>query len=335
MATTLKRFGAWVTSLRSDLFTWARIKLSALYLLIVAAILLLFSVGIYTGFKDRMKENTRIHRVEEQAAYDQTLDDIQNLVLLADAFILAISAGLSYVLAGYTLKPIKNALEAQSAFAADASHELRTPLAVIRANTEVILRNSAQLPVLAQKLLRTNLEEIAAVSTMAEQLLVLSRGQKISKEAFQKIDFSALLTTVVSKFEHLAANKNIQLSIKKSTAVAVRGNQSSLERMIKNLLANAISYTPKSGSVTVELSTTKDAAQLSISDTGIGISTKDLGHVFERFYKADQARTDTEAGSGLGLSIVKQIVDLHRGSIEIKSTLNKGTTVIVNLPRVF
>ncbi len=333
MGNPLRRFGEWATDLRSDLFTWARIKLSVLYLLIVALILIFYSLAIYTNVRDNARDNPlEIRNPEEQIFYDQSVDETRDLIFIVDGIVFTISAGLSYLLAGYTLKPIKEALDAQTAFGADASHELRTPLAVMQTGIEVLLRSKEPLSKKTESVLRSNLEEIQSMSHMSEQLLALSRGQEPLEQSFEDVDLKAVVMTTIEKFGHIASEKSIKLTPGALEPARVRGSVLELERMLQNLIANAIAYTPKGGSVAISLFKDKNAAIISVVDTGIGIAEKDIPHLFERFYKADSARTDSGSGSGLGLSIVKQIVNGHKGTIAVESAVGKGTKVIVRIP---
>ncbi len=335
MANPLKRFGVWVTDLRGNLFVWARIKLSALYLLIVAVIFIIYSVAIYTNVSDRAWDNPpTIRNLGEQTIYDQAVDGTRSLIFLVDGVVFVISAGLSYLLAGYTLRPIKEALTAQTAFSADASHELRTPLAVMRTGIEVLLRRKEPLSKEAQKVLRSNLEEIQSMSRMAEQLLALSRGQEPAERSFEIVEMGIVVGAIIEKFSHIASEKSIKLTTGTLERVRVRGDVWELERMLQNIIANAIAYTQKGGSVDVSLFNENNMALISVVDTGIGIAEKDIPHLFERFYKADSARMDRGSGSGLGLSIVKQIVDSYKGTITIESTVGNGTKVLVKIPAV-
>ena len=335
MENPFKPSGAWGTALRRDLFLRARIKLSALYLVIVAVILALYSWAIYTNVADRAGDNpyrSQVGNPEEQAFYDRAIDETRDVILLIDGAVLVISAGLSYLLAGYTLRPIREALAAQEAFSADASHELRTPLAVMRTDIEVLLRSGEAIPEKVRRVLMSNLEELRSLSLMSEELLALARGNTASEEAWQRTDLAALVRTTADKFKNFAAAKGIVFAVSADGPVPVRGNSRSLERVVMNLLANALAYTPEGKSVAVHALREGKAAVLTVADTGVGIAKKDLPHVFDRFYKADRARTEGGSGAGLGLAIVRQIVEQHHGTIRIESTEGEGTTVIVRLP---
>jgi signal transduction histidine kinase len=132
---------------------------------------------------------------------------------------------------------------------------------------------------------------------------------------------------ITEKMSIIARDKNIKLDFLPTKSIIIRGTQGGLERVLVNLLQNAIEHTPKGGSIMVEISTKDSQAILKVSDTGSGIEEKDLPHLFERFYKGDGT-----SGSGLGLSIVKELVDQHGGSIVIASIKGQGTEVTIKVP---
>jgi two-component system phosphate regulon sensor histidine kinase PhoR len=339
MASIYKRFGAWVTGLRSNLFTWARIKLTATYVLIIVIILAVFSLILYVNLVDHLRHDLD-KRTEytvsnsEENPLEDAIERLQTSIITADIVVLLVTGSLSYWLAGYTLKPIRKALDAQTRFSAEASHELRTPLAVMRTGTEVLLRGNHGLEDEARKVLESNLEEINLMSDMTEQLLELSRGKSTKPEKIDKLNLMDLVQNTIGKLNKLAGKKHIQLNSGNSADVFVNGKKDDLERMLKNIIANSITHTPEGGLITVSVFNKQGFAEISVIDSGIGIAEKDLPHIFEAFYKADQSRTtvDNQSGAGLGLAIVKQIVEQHHGTIEIKSLVNKGTTVLIRIP---
>jgi signal transduction histidine kinase len=335
MENPLKRFGAWGIALRRNLFVWARIKLSFLYLVIIAGILAFYSFAIYRNVADRVREDpSRVQGSEEQGFSDRAIDETKDFILIIDGVVFVVAAGLSYLLAGYTLRPIRDALTAQESFSADASHELRTPLTVMRTDIEVLLRSGERIPERTRKVLLSNLEEIRSLSSLSEELLSLARGGATGTEAWTNLDLAAIVRNITERFNGLAATSGIALSVSVADPVSVRGDGRSLERVLINLLSNALAYTPRGGSVTVTLARKGRSAVLTVADTGIGIPKVDLPHVFDRFYKVDHARTDGGSGAGLGLSIVRQIVDRHHGTICLESEPKRGTTVSVWLPVV-
>lgn len=312
------------------MFKSARLTLTILYMLIVAIIVFGFSIFLYQSIgrnlQDASDDDFAGH-VSHQHFVQHTLDSIQYEIIFADLIIIVTSAGLSYMLAGWTLQPIQKSVEAQKAFAANASHELRTPLAVIRNDTEVFLRNPAQSKELAVKTMESNMEEVDRMSGIVENLLLLARSDNGLKPSLETVDLTALLHKMVEKIKPLAEKKNIQIDFTPKETLAIRGNSSSLERAILNLLQNSIEHSSSLSLITIETSQKDSQVVIKVIDTGAGIDEKDLPHVFTRFYKSE-----TSSGSGLGLSIVKEIIDYHAGEVAIESVKNKGTTVTVIIP---
>lgn len=344
-----RRSGEWVTVLKSDLFTWARIKLTLLYLLIITVILAIFSAVLFYNLRGHIKHDfdrnlppsflvnpyspqNQSQMRDRESVIEDAVERIGSDIITVDLLVFIISAILSYLLAGYTLKPIAEALEAQKAFSADASHELRTPLTVMRNDIEVLLRSKKNLDPQIREILQSNIEEIESMSEMTVDLLELARNQKHLPLEFQKFRISELIYRNIEKFKAVAAEKNIQIHSEKIENLEFTGNKYEIDRIIKNLLANAIVYTDR-GDITISLYRENTKIVFCIEDTGVGISDKDLPYIFERFYKADASRTGgKKTGSGLGLAIVKQIVERHKGKIEVSSIVNKGTKFYVYLP---
>ena len=186
----------------------------------------------------------------------------------------------------------------------------------------------------AKAIINSNLEEVNHMSTMVDQLLKLSRHEDHSESLSKtSINLVAVTKSAVEKMQKLAENKNITLTFSSEGSGNLLGNADSLKEMALNLLQNAIDYTPQDGSVVVTIKDLEKHLELGIIDTGIGIETKDLPNIFKRFYKADNARTLRSNSSGLGLSIVYNIVQNHQGKINIESILGKGTAVKVILPK--
>jgi len=231
------------------------------------------------------------------------------------------------VLAGYTLRPIQRSVEAQKKFSENASHELRTPIAVMKNDAEVLLRNPSPTKELIHATLRSNIEEMDRMSNMAEDLLLLARSKNHTIPSTAHISLAETAKDIVEKMKPLAEKKDVAVIVSPSEFISIQGNKAGLERMIMNLLQNAIEHTPNGGSITLATSQDKSHAVLTITDTGSGIDEKDLPHIFERFYKGDGG-----AGSGLGLSIVKEIVGQHKGSMSIQSVKGEGTKVTLCLP---
>ena len=182
------------------------------------------------------------------------------------------------------------------------------------------------------RLIKSNLEEVEQLTDLAGSLLVLLKEEnKQNGESFERLDLRALSARTVNQFKVVAEKKGVELSMEEGEPVYVSGNPGSLGIMAKNLVKNAIQYT-ESGRVSVAVKEENKKAVLRVKDTGAGISEADLPHIFDRFYKADKSRTQTEGGAGLGLSIVNRVVGNHGGQIKIESTVGKRTEVIGSLP---
>lgn len=333
-----KRFAGWVTGSSPDVFWRARLKLAALYVGIVVFIVVIFSFALFYSVDKNIRDNFESSSSADEAqalAITKTTDQLQTIIIVIDLFTIAIAGGLSYFLAGRTLRPIKKSLERQKQFIADASHELRTPLSVARADLELMLREKEWN---AQKMrinVKDVIEEIDTITALANDLLALARfdgeqGEKIFHP--QKIDMRELVSRVAQKMKKLAENKEIIFSWSDFAPAFVLGDVGGLERVFTNVIGNAIRFTPQGGSIVVTMEHNGKSVVVKIKDTGVGIAPEDVRHVFDRFYRAEKARSRIDGGSGLGLSIAQSIVTAHKGMIHIQSALGHGTAVTVALP---
>ena len=217
-------------------------------------------------------------------------------------------------------------------FTADASHELRTPLTILKGETEIALKTEKSVKGL-KAVLKSNLEEINHLVDMVKKLLFLSREDAgVRDMPVETVKLDKLILEKYEQAKRLAEEKGINMSIVKNDKVSVKGDQFRLRELLLNLIDNAVKYTPSGGDITLTLEGSNGFAKVIVADTGIGISKEDCPHVFDRFYRVDKARVRSEGGSGLGLNICKQIVEAHKGSVELKSELGKGSAFIVHLP---
>ena len=202
-----------------------------------------------------------------------------------------------YIIARVTLKPARDALSSQKQFIGNVAHELRTPLAVIKANTEVALMDATVAETMREMLV-SNVEELDRISQIINNLLSLSALVRPEGMEFGSVDFSALITSVVEKYEPLAKGNELEVTVRKAPNLKVWGNRTALEQIVGNVLKNAINYTRKGGRIriTVELAL-NNSVELIIQDSGIGIARKDLFRIFEPFYRAEPSR-NAHAGSG-------------------------------------
>ena len=227
---------------------------------------------------------------------------------------------------------LENSFAQMRQFSSDASHELRTPLTVLKGQNELILSKQRK-PEEYQEVISSNLEEINYMSKVLEDLFVLSKSDENQVNLdYKPVDLRALVEEVCKHAEILAEEKNIKIIIAFLEPIEIKGDEVRLRQMVWNVLQNGIKYTQQGGELKISLQNEGDFALLTIQDTGIGIPEEDLPLIFNRFYRVDKARTRDEGGSGLGLSICRQIAEAHKGKIEVESKLGVGTRFKICLP---
>ena len=219
-------------------------------------------------------------------------------------------------------------------FVTDASHELKSPVASIQALAEVIddasCEDPARVPSFAGRL-RGETERLAR---LVEDLLDLSRVEDPASFSDTSTDLGEVVLSEVELARASAEAGDVHLETSIDPGVVVRGDEKQLALLVRNLLDNAIRYTPADGSVQIEVGREPDEAVVRVIDTGIGIPLRSQARVFERFYRVDEARTREHGGTGLGLAIVKHIADLHGGRVEVESVYGEGSTFTAHLPLV-
>lgn len=219
-------------------------------------------------------------------------------------------------------------------FTADASHELRTPLTILQLELEGIVQHHLLPPGLVEHI-ESALEETHRLSRIVENLLIISRldfnAVSIDKSP---LDLGDLVASTAEPMQLLAEEKSLLLRCEIASNVYVEGDPSHLKQLILNLIDNAIKYTPSGGQVTIEVAGGDRYAILEVADTGVGISSEALPHVFERFYRADKARSRNSGGAGLGLAIVRAICGAHNGEIRVLSSEGLGSRFHVELPLI-
>jgi len=231
------------------------------------------------------------------------------------------------------LSRLDQTFESMRRFVADASHELRTPISVIRGEADVALsqdRSSAEY----QQSMAIVLDESRRLSRLVDDLLNLARADAGHvKLQFRDFYLNDLLADCCRAAQTLAAARKIAIECRPTADLQFRGDEELLRRLVMNLLDNAIRYTPAGGKVDVALETGGDQVRIRVSDTGAGIPEEAAPHIFERFYRADKARSRQEGGFGLGLAIVKWIAESHNGAVELTSRNGGGSAFTVTLPR--
>jgi len=212
-------------------------------------------------------------------------------------------------------------------FIQDMSHELRTPLSILNTSIYLLERKPERSAEYLQKLK----DQIAKLTELANSTLDLSRLEQ-TDVAFEPVSLNQVVEDAAAALQPRAEAAGLLFNLNLDSSVGmVEGERSQLQQVVTQLLTNAINYTP-SGSIEISTSANAERACLAVRDTGRGITAEDIPHLFERFYRGKGVGSSTISGSGLGLAIVKSIVDLHRGSIEVESTIDVGTTVRVWLP---
>ena len=220
--------------------------------------------------------------------------------------------------------------QAQLDFFSAVSHELKTPITIIKGQTEGMILNVGDYQD-RNKYLSRSLEIINTMESMVQEILTVSR-MKSSKVGLrkEKMDFSDLLKREYALFEDLIVQKEIDWNENISPALQIVVDKMLIQKAINNIVSNAIKYTNDGGLITISMKKTSKEVEVSIEDTGIGMSKEVVSHIFERFYREDKARN--VEGNGLGLAIVKSIIDLHNGKIDILSQVDVGTVFSVKLP---
>jgi len=232
------------------------------------------------------------------------------------------------------LARLETAFAETTRFTADASHELRTPVALIRTTAEVALRRPRSAEEYRQAL-EGILQESERTSALVQDLLTLTRADSgVDGWSPSRVDLRALVGELREKLLTFCEGRGLTLRLDvPDLPVFVDGEQAALGRLVVILVDNAAKYMPAPGEVRVTLRTVDGMVEIEVADTGIGISAEDLPRVFERFYRADKARSRESGGAGLGLSIARWIVERHGGRITIESEAGKGCHARVQLPR--
>ncbi|HEX3718096.1 MAG TPA: ATP-binding protein [Verrucomicrobiae bacterium] len=260
-------------------------------------------------------ERITLHNLNEQLPLTRTGDELEQLSLALNRMIVR----------------LREAFDQNRRFLADASHELRTPLTALRAELETIV-DEANPPEMRDRV-GSALEEVNRLAKIVETLFAISRleaGEAQQESA--RFDLARLAGSTADQMALLAEDKGISVDCDLQEKVVVEGDQSRIKQVVVNLLDNAIKYTPNGGSIHLRVRAREGEATLEVADTGIGIPSAALPHVFERFFRVDAAHSREVEGAGLGLAIVKSICAAHGGHVDVESVENRGSTFKVKLP---
>jgi two-component system phosphate regulon sensor histidine kinase PhoR len=233
---------------------------------------------------------------------------------------------------------VKAAERMRQDFVANASHELKTPLAVIKSNVEALLDGAADDPEACTAFLDQVNREADRLAALIKDMLSLSKIESGSLRLEPRaVAMGKAITDCVERHHARADNKTLTMVEKPPTDVPSNvpawADPDALRQVMDNLVDNAIKYTPNGGRITVRWGATIDTVSFEVEDTGVGISEAELPRVFERFYRVDKARGREQGSTGLGLSIVKHLVQAMRGQVRVNSKVGRGTTFRITLPR--
>lgn len=228
------------------------------------------------------------------------------------------------------LARIEELFRVQQRFVADVSHELRSPLTAVRGNLDLLKRGAADDPAERAQMIEAMDSEIARMSRMVSDLLLLARQDAGIPIVKHPLELDTLLLEVYRQAQLTA--RGVKLILGPEDQAIINGDRDRLKQVLLNLVDNAIKYTPQGGQVTLGL--TKDDAwvQIFVRDTGIGIAADHIPNLFDRFYRVDKARSRDAGGTGLGLAIAKSVIDAHNGKIQVESNVGQGSTFTVWLP---
>lgn len=326
------------------MFSSATLRLTGWYMVLLMSLSILFSIVLFTVARNEFGRALGPMRPGEirfmltdkdaQTVRQQRIDDsTARLVVSLVIFNLAVLVGggaLSYALAKRTLRPLEVSHEAQVRFTSDAAHELRTPLTVMQTEVEVALRQTKTTLPQAKKVLASTLEEVARLRTLTDHLLQLATEQELS---LTTVRLDEAVIEAVTRVVTLAQSKHI--AVENTVGVArILAHHDSLVTVIGILLDNAIKYSPDNSTITLRTTLVGGEVAISVTDTGIGISSEDQTKIFERFYRVDSSRTkQTVEGYGLGLSLAQRLVLAMNGRLEVRSELGSGSVFTVTLTR--
>jgi heavy metal sensor kinase len=264
----------------------------------------------------RSAEQITLHNLNERLPLTRTGDELEHLSLALNRMIARLN----------------EAFEQNRRFLADASHELRTPLAALRGEMESVVEQARSWPELRDRA-GSVLEEVDRLAKIVDALFAISRldaGE--SQQGWERFDLAPLAVSTTEQMSLLAEDKKIAVACNAEGKVSVDGDRARIKQVVVNLLDNAIKYTPSGGTIALNVHARDGKAVLEVVDTGMGIPAGALPHIFERFFRVDQARSRDAGGAGLGLAIVKSICAAHGGKVEVESAEGKGSRFMVELP---
>jgi two-component system phosphate regulon sensor histidine kinase PhoR len=286
----------------------------------------LLSITLSSELEDLLRDS-----IKRQVVVDAEVSLTQPVLRSLHARVMPVSES-EFLIVLRDLTELRRLERVRQDFVANVSHELRTPLTSIKAMAETLLDGARTDENVAERFLETIIRESDRLVRLSSDLLDLSRAETLGLEK-TSIDLATLIADVVSRFSAQAAAAGVEIHNTVRSPLIVLADNDEMAQVIVNLLDNAINYTPRGGEVAISAEDGEALVLISVTDTGIGIMSHDIPRLFERFYRADKARSRASGGTGLGLSIVKHIVENHGGSVGVQSEFNKGSTFTFTVPR--
>ena len=231
-----------------------------------------------------------------------------------------------------TLDRLEQAFRSQEQFVLDAAHELRTPLSTLHAQVEILQAKQNKGEGVPEAILSAQGKNLVRMEAIVEDLLLLAKGKQQFPE--ECVDLSQLIGEICMDLQWLAEKHEVKLMYEAEEIQVIQANPMMIDRLIRNLIVNAIQYNKPKGVVKINLKPKPEALFLSIQDSGIGIAQEDLPHIFDRFYRVDPSRSRLSGGTGLGLAIVRHIAELYKAEITVESEVAKGSCFIVSFPKI-
>jgi signal transduction histidine kinase len=303
-------------------FLYIAWKLLILYLVMVALIIrkgkrsdikLLDPIRVMSATANRLTVNN-LH--SERLNVEGTKNELKDLASVINAM----------------LDRIETSYESQKQFVSDASHELRTPIAVIQGYINMLNRWGSSNEEVLQESIEAIQNEARSMQDLVEKLLFLSRhDKKTLKLTKKRFNMRPLVEDMVKETKLVAGNRIINHPIMED--VVVYGDKQALKQAIRIFIDNAVKYTKDGDEITILCQKINEDCVITVSDTGIGMTKKDIDHIFNRFYRSDHVRNQNISGHGLGLSLAKLIILAHTGKIKVRSQFKKGSSFIITIPK--
>jgi signal transduction histidine kinase len=335
-----KQFAVLVTAFRRNAFLNARTKIVLTYVLFVLCLLIIFNAFLHTIRREQINENldelaSEFTELEELRFTNKLVSDLDQHAIVVSIGLILVTAVGTFFLSGYFMRPIKQNLETQQRFIHNASHELRTPLAVLKTKLEVAMLEKGKINVQQfENIIYESVESIDRFSDILSSLLLLANIQSQHMPMqISRISLDMLVQHNAHMYDSLFGSKALQVHVR-TTPCAVMGNEKMLGQAINNILENAYKYTPTANSVYIDCIQRGVSAIVKVVNTGSAIDENDIRHVFDPFFRGKNSLANTSvSGIGLGLTLVKEIVQKHNGTVSIKNNTS-SVSATITLPIV-